>query len=790
VDSPDNAAAIDFLRWAQPSGPWVLTAIVPEGNSKTETASFTAVQEKELLQWLETRNGKFNLYWMTNKPRALLTSKASKEDVESIQFLHVDLDPDKGKDIVEERERILKSIVDFIPKPSGIVDSGGGYQAFWRLDEDFYVGGDLIRAADGEAYSIQLGLILGGDATHNCDRIMRLPGTLNIPNERKKKAGRAPALAVAVELTDRVYGLSSFLPAPRAPARAEGDALRGGQSTVSLGNLQPVSMEDLPEHIPARIKALIVQGADPEDPTKYGSRSHVVWAVTCALLRAGCKPETIASVILDPDYGVSEHVRRQPRPVAYAERQIQRAREEVEEPMLRVLNEKHAVIGDMGGRCRIISEVVDLGLGSPRMRLAKQSFDDFRNRYMNRFVTVGKTEDGKPKLKAAGAWWLGHPMRRQYDSLVFAPGREVEGAYNLWQGFACEALPGDKHEPFLAHVRDNICNGNHEIYTYVLGWMARAVQNPAQPGEVALVTRGGQGTGKGVFGRHFGSLWGRHFLQISNAKHLVGQFNSHLRDCVFLFADEAFFAGDRQHESILKTLITEDTFMAEAKGVDAEVAPNYVHLYMASNKSWVVPAGADERRVMIVDVGEDKKQDGSYFAAIQAAMDGGGRESLLHYLMTYDLSGFSVRATPKTEALRDQKLLSLAPEEQWWLERLTDGRTTSGVSEWRRTVPKEAVNGDYIRFCDNQKINRRLAPVALGRFLTKMMPAGWPRSVQLTENVDRPDGQGGYSTTKERVYNYQMPSLEDCRASWEGKFGTDWSWPVDEMAEQRGGQPY
>ena len=37
---------------------------------------------------------------------------------------------------------------------------------------------------------------------------------------------------------------------------------------------------------------------------------------------------------------------------------------------------------------------------------------------------------------------------------------------------------------------------------------------------------------------------GQHALKISNAKHLVGNFNSHLRDCVFLFADEAFFAGD------------------------------------------------------------------------------------------------------------------------------------------------------------------------------------------------------------------------------------------------------
>jgi hypothetical protein len=35
----------------------------------------------------------------------------------------------------------------------------------------------------------------------------------------------------------------------------------------------------------------------------------------------------------------------------------------------------------------------------------------------------------------------------------------------------------------------------------------------------------------------------------------VGNFNVHLRDCVMLFADEAFCDGDKQHESVLKTLI-------------------------------------------------------------------------------------------------------------------------------------------------------------------------------------------------------------------------------------------
>jgi hypothetical protein len=58
--------------------------------------------------------------------------------------------------------------------------------------------------------------------------------------------------------------------------------------------------------------------------------------------------------------------------------------------------------------------------------------------------------------------------------------------------------------------------------------------------------RGGRGTGKGMFVRAFGSIFGQHFTHISHSKHLTGNFNAHLEDCVVLFVDEGFWAGDKQ----------------------------------------------------------------------------------------------------------------------------------------------------------------------------------------------------------------------------------------------------
>lgn len=123
--------------------------------------------------------------------------------------------------------------------------------------------------------------------------------------------------------------------------------------------------------------------------------------------------------------------------------------------------------------------------------------------------------------------------------------------------------------------------------------MADAIQNPGRRPGVALVIRGKQGVGKGIFVNEFKRLFGPHGIQVTQASHLVGNFNAHLRDKLLVFADEAFWAGDKRSEGRLKALVTEETNPIEMKGVDTYDAANFVRLIMASNNNWVVPASAD-----------------------------------------------------------------------------------------------------------------------------------------------------------------------------------------------------
>jgi hypothetical protein len=782
--SPQPKASIEFLRRWKPGGPWTLTSI-DVNRRNTSTATFS--DESEVSGWL-TANAKRNIYFTVNSLLRPLNKKPERTDVASMDWLHVDVDPRPGEDLESEQQRALKMLREppgGIPPPTVITFSGGGYQAFWRLKDPVRIDGEEASYEDAKRYNQQLEVVFGGDNCHNVDRVMRLPGTVNFPDEKKRKKGRKVSLAALIEWHDeRIYEVRQFAQAPLVQGSTDGFA--GGLVKVG-GNVQRIaSVDELPDAVSAKAKMVIVQGHDPDEPSKHSSRSEWLFFVCCEMVRGGCTDEQIYAVITDPDFEISRSVLdKGSRSEKYALRQIERAREEAIDPWLRKLNERHAVIRDVGGRCRIASEVQEEIPGSPlRTRITYQSFADFTNFYCNKRVTFPNAQ-GQQVSAPVGKWWINHPNRREYETIAFVPGVEVRNAYNLWKGFAYEAKPADC-SLYLRHVEDVICSGNREIYEYLLGWMATCVQKPAQPGHTAIVLRGRQGTGKGVFANIFGALLGRHFLPVRDSKHLVGSFNAHLRDVVVLFADEAFYAGDKRHESMLKSLVTEQTITVEAKGVDAEAAPNYVHLIMASNEEWVVPVGFDERRFCVLDVSSTHMQDSTYFSAIEQQMKSGGYGGLLHMLLSMDLSGFNVRRMPKTSALQEQKVFSFTPEQEWWFGKLQMGQVFAG-EPWPEHVLASRLAFDYTSYGRTWNTNHRGNATRLGRFLRSACPHGWKLRVQLTGKHSVVT-EGGEIKTVERPHAYVLPDLATCRAHWDSAFGGPYSWeePMEVEASETG----
>ncbi len=416
------------------------------------------------------------------------------------------------------------------------------------------------------------------------------------------------------------------------------------------------------------------------------------------------------------------------------------------------LNQRHFVV-NFGGRVCIANQDYDPQMD--REDLSLSSVADFRLRYSNRFYDSDTTY---AKL------WLSHPQRRQYNGIVFLPGQEAPGYFNLFRGFPVPPTPGDA-SLYWDHVQSHICNGNEVHYKFVRRWMAHAVQKPHELPGTAIVLRGLQGTGKGVYVENFGALFGIHYVTVYRLDQVTGRFNSHQKNILLLHANEATCCHDKVSEGVIKGLITDHQVPIEYKGKDIISIRNYKRIIVATNEDWAVPMGMDDRRFLVLDVNPAKKEDKEYFKAIAQQMENGGLEALMHDLLTEDLTGFDVRTVPFSASNFDQKLHSSPPIIQWWFDCLCDGRTVQAnfaVSPdgWNTQPSHDELFTTFTAWCRESRLTPLSKPT-FGRAFRKLLPGLiLGESRRLIHN-------GEFEGNGKRQRVYILPSLEECREAFQ-----------------------
>ncbi|MEM0989536.1 MAG: phage/plasmid primase, P4 family [Pseudomonadota bacterium] len=328
---PNYDMAVGFLEAWRPGGPWVLTAIEVDGGKDAPTPTSTLGTADEVRRWIKDHSGgRWNLYFTPNVTRGPVRKKPKKLDMVEAVALFCDVDPRAREPLDPERARIARLFDEWskdgrplqFPRPSVVIDSGGGMQGFFILREPIPLD-SADTVADVEARAAAIKVAVGGDGVQNVDRVMRLVGTVNWPSEKKRKRGRVPRLARIVEAHwDRRCDLDDF-PAPQVPTPPSAVRDYTAAADVDLSALE----------LPDRVMALIKNGGDPDDPAKWEDRSDLVLHVLCEMIRADLPDDVLLGVILDPKLGVSAHVLEQkPDPEKYARRQVQRALERQPRP--------------------------------------------------------------------------------------------------------------------------------------------------------------------------------------------------------------------------------------------------------------------------------------------------------------------------------------------------------------------------------------------------------------------------------------------------------------------------
>lgn len=452
------------------------------------------------------------------------------------------------------------------------------------------------------------------------------------------------------------------------------------------------------------------------------------------------------------------------------------------------LNKRYVAVME-GGKFKIMGLYTDPEIGNRRYWVTTDRHS-FEAMYCNRRLerdTTGMSRNAANTVPLGEAW-MTWPERRTVEGVIFEPDSSIgerDGYLNLWTGFHYEphARLGtwDRMQEMLFEIT---CSGNKQLHDYVMNWLALMFQQPTKVPGTALVFRGEQGIGKGLVGNAIAKLVGTHAIAIGDPEQLTGRFNAHMRNLIFLFADEAVAAyANKTAENKLKNLLTEPTLQIEKKGVDIIRVRNLLHVMMATNEKWAVHAGEDERRFVVNEVSNKWKGKFSKFKAVIEELeknDGGGFKRMLFDLLRHPIpEHWQPGRFPVTKALVEQKILSMSPVKRYWHNMLEERGIRFAIhsGDWRSGPVRfvlQDFRDDFNMWCRTNNINSGSMGRATHSLLMAEVKALFPSAetnLRLPMDASGEDAVHYQKTIDGMVIGLEIPSINVCFREFEKACG-------------------
>lgn len=264
-----SSPPVAFLQALDPTGWHNLVRIGPAG----QTTGLTIPPGRWDLaeRFVAEFDGRENLYFSVNEPKPdAPNKKLGKGDIAAIRAIPADIDLLGANDetAIELLQAKVSADVTGLPAPSFMIDSGGGLQLHWRLDAKMPANPENIAWAENQARGIAHEL--GGDVVGNVDRMMRLPGTLNIPNASKSAKGRVARRGSLLDQTGATHSREALCAALPPVSADTGDHLDRDEKIAELQKIlighwsdiaSASSLDELPTDLQARF-----QNARDSDP--------------------------------------------------------------------------------------------------------------------------------------------------------------------------------------------------------------------------------------------------------------------------------------------------------------------------------------------------------------------------------------------------------------------------------------------------------------------------------------------------------------------------------------------
>jgi Family of unknown function (DUF5906) len=347
----------------------------------------------------------------------------------------------------------------------------------------------------------------------------------------------------------------------------------------------------------------------------------------------------------------------------------------------------HAAVVLDGGKLYVVVETRD-GFTALGEREAKTWFKNAR--------LVEKGKRGALIYTNALEVYLSSEERLEFIGFTSNPAAPFRSGelYSTWRGLQMRGVQG-QCGLMKAHLRKVVCGGDEAVHTWLFGFLAQMIQEPGRKLNSAVVIRGPKGCGKSTPAAWIRMMIGaRHTRLLSQSRHVVGNFNEHLRDALFVQVEEAIWAGNKEAEGVLKSIISDGRLTHEVKGGAVLERDNFSRFWFNSNEDWVVPVSEDERRFLVADAVDpcpglppDAPERKAYFDALYQEAEAGGVEALLYELERHDYSAIDLRRPPATSGLKAQMRESLPDDAHWLHDAVTNGEFTDRDGDAVSKVP-------------------------------------------------------------------------------------------------------
>lgn len=276
------------------------------------------------------------------------------------------------------------------------------------------------------------------------------------------------------------------------------------------------------------------------------------------------------------------------------------------------------------------------------------------------YYSTEKEPNGKCKFYQK---WLDDTTALTYNyiKLVPPPLKCHPKTLNLFTGFIAEKIPACEPvsiQVILNHIK-LLCEDSTEYADYTINFLAHILQKPAELTRTALVFKGAQGAGKGLFFNWFANniLGPKYYYTTANPDNIVKN-NDHLNGKILVNMDEAHSRDMYASASTIKNMITEPTITLSNKYIKPFCVENYCRYIFFSNMDNPVKVEDNDRRFIVYKTSDKiaRLQDQNpvkvdYFKTLREEM----KKPMVIYtfykfLMDRDISQVDWTARPMTDS--------------------------------------------------------------------------------------------------------------------------------------------